>query len=65
MRQNPRMKILSVNGYYDLATPFHGAEYEFEHMALEPQLAGEHPLHLLSGGPHDVHRPGLGAAAEG
>jgi carboxypeptidase C (cathepsin A) len=38
MRQNPRMKVLSVNGYYDLATPFHGAEYEFEHMALEPQL---------------------------
>ena len=39
MRQNPRMKILSVNGYYDLATPFHGAEYEFRHMALEPQIA--------------------------
>jgi carboxypeptidase C (cathepsin A) len=38
MRQNPRMKIMSVNGYYDLATPFHGAEYEFKHMALEPQL---------------------------
>ncbi|HET7316460.1 MAG TPA: peptidase S10 [Sphingomicrobium sp.] len=38
IRQNPRMKILSVNGYYDLATPFHGAEYEFQHMALEPQL---------------------------
>lgn len=38
MRQNPRMKILSVNGDYDLATPFHGAEYEFKHMALEPQL---------------------------
>ena len=38
MRQNPRMKILSVNGYYDLATPFHGAEYEFRHMALDPQL---------------------------
>jgi carboxypeptidase C (cathepsin A) len=38
MRQNPRMKILSVNGLYDLATPFHGADYEFRHMALEPQL---------------------------
>ncbi len=38
MRQNPRMKVLSVNGYYDLATPFHGAEYEFEHLALEPRL---------------------------
>ena len=32
------MKVLSVNGVYDLATPFHGAEYEFQHMALEPQL---------------------------
>lgn len=38
MRQNPRMKILSVNGYYDLATPFGGAEYEFQHLGLEPQL---------------------------
>jgi carboxypeptidase C (cathepsin A) len=40
MRQNPRMKVLSVNGLYDLATPFHGAEYEFQHLALEPQVAG-------------------------
>jgi carboxypeptidase C (cathepsin A) len=40
MRQNPRMKVLSVNGYYDLATPFHGADYEFGHLALEPQLQG-------------------------
>ena len=39
MRQNPRMKVLSVNGLYDLATPFHGAEYEFEHLSLEPQIA--------------------------
>jgi len=38
MRQNPRMKVLSVNGYYDLATPFGGADYEFRHMALEPQI---------------------------
>jgi len=40
MRQNPRMKIMSVNGYYDLATPFNGADYEFRHMAIEPQLQG-------------------------
>jgi carboxypeptidase C (cathepsin A) len=38
MRQNPRMKLMSVNGLYDLATPFHGAEYEFQHMAIQPQL---------------------------
>ena len=28
MRENPRMKLLSVNGLYDLATPFGGADYE-------------------------------------
>ncbi|RST29847.1 peptidase S10 [Sphingomonas ginkgonis] len=39
MRQNPRMKLLSVNGYYDLATPFYGADYEIGHMALEPRIA--------------------------
>jgi carboxypeptidase C (cathepsin A) len=39
MRQNPRLKILSVNGLYDLATPFGGADYEFRHMAMEPQIA--------------------------
>ncbi|HKP33422.1 MAG TPA: peptidase S10 [Sphingomicrobium sp.] len=38
MRQNPRMKVISVNGLYDLATPFGGADYEFRHLALDPQL---------------------------
>jgi carboxypeptidase C (cathepsin A) len=38
MRQNPRMKVISVNGLYDLATPFGGADYECRHLALEPQL---------------------------
>lgn len=34
MRQNPNLKLLSVNGLYDLATPFGGAEYDIGHMAL-------------------------------
>ena len=38
-RRTRGMKILSVNGLYDLATPFFGAEYDLGHMALEPQLA--------------------------
>ena len=38
MRGNPRMKLLSVNGLYDLATPFFGADYDIGHMALEPQI---------------------------
>jgi len=28
MRENPRLKLLSVNGLYDLRTPFFGADYE-------------------------------------
>ena len=33
------LKDANLNGLYDLATPYHGAEYEFEHLALEPQIA--------------------------
>ena len=25
-----------MNGYYDMATPFFGTEYDLEHMMLEP-----------------------------
>ncbi|MEA3058554.1 MAG: hypothetical protein QOF34_1369 [Sphingomonadales bacterium] len=39
MRQNPRMKLFMVNGYYDLATPFMGADYEVGHMAVDPAIA--------------------------
>ena len=38
MRQNPRLKLLSLNGYYDMATPFAGADYDIQHMELEPSL---------------------------
>jgi carboxypeptidase C (cathepsin A) len=36
MRENPHLKLLAVNGLYDLATPFAGAEYDLGHMALGP-----------------------------
>lgn len=38
MRQNPHLKVLSLNGYYDMATPFFGAEYDLKHMQLDPEL---------------------------
>ncbi|HEV3106425.1 MAG TPA: peptidase S10 [Trinickia sp.] len=38
MRQNPRLRVLSANGYYDLATPFFSTEYDLSHMGLEPSL---------------------------
>ncbi|MEC4591785.1 peptidase S10 [Nitrospirillum amazonense] len=36
MRQNPHLQLLSLNGYYDMATPFFNTEYDINHMALEP-----------------------------
>ena len=40
MRENPRLKVLSANGYFDLATPFFATETDLSHMLLEPSLRG-------------------------
>jgi len=39
MRTNPYLKVLSLNGFYDMATPFFGTEYDLNHMMLEPAQA--------------------------
>jgi carboxypeptidase C (cathepsin A) len=36
MRENPYLKVLSLNGWYDMATPFFGTEFDLSHMMLEP-----------------------------
>src|SRR5262245_36406636 len=38
MRKNPRLRVLSLNGLYDLATPFFITEYDLAHIELEPRL---------------------------
>ncbi len=38
MIANPFMKILQMNGYYDLATPFFATEYTFDHLPISPEL---------------------------
>lgn len=38
MTQNPNLKILILNGYYDLATVFYGVEHSINHMGLRPEL---------------------------
>ncbi|MBB4155706.1 carboxypeptidase C (cathepsin A) [Sphingomonas jinjuensis] len=40
MRSNPYLKVLSMNGYYDMATPFFGTENDLNHMMLEPAQQG-------------------------
>lgn len=38
MRTNPYLKVLSLNGYYDMATPFFLTEYDISHMMLDAPL---------------------------
>ena len=38
MNHNPNLKVLVLNGYYDLATPFFATEYTFDHLGLENKL---------------------------
>jgi carboxypeptidase C (cathepsin A) len=38
MRKNPGLRVFSVNGLFDLATPFFMTEYDLSHMDLEPKL---------------------------
>lgn len=40
MRANPYLKVLSLNGYYDMATPFFGTENDLGHMMLERSQQG-------------------------
>ena len=39
MKENPRLKVMLNGGYYDLATPFFGAEYEEKHLPIPKALA--------------------------
>jgi carboxypeptidase C (cathepsin A) len=38
MSKNPNVKILVLNGYFDLATPFYATEYTFDHLGLEKKI---------------------------
>jgi carboxypeptidase C (cathepsin A) len=38
LAHNPALRVLSANGYFDLATPFFGTELGLEHLGLSPDL---------------------------
>ncbi len=38
MTQNPSLRVMIANGYYDLATPFFATEYTVNHIGLAPGL---------------------------
>jgi len=38
MSRNPHVKVLILNGYYDIATPFYGVEYTINHLGLRKEI---------------------------
>ena len=40
IRKNPKLRVFSANGYFDLATPFFSTEYDLSHMDLPAKLVG-------------------------
>ena len=38
MSYNPNLRVLNLNGYYDLATPYFATEYTMDHLGLDPKL---------------------------
>jgi carboxypeptidase C (cathepsin A) len=36
MARNPYLEVFVANGYYDMATPFAGTEWTFDHLGYEP-----------------------------
>ena len=50
IRTNPNLKVLSLNGYYDFATPFSNTRYDLTHMNLDPALRGNVQFALYPSG---------------
>jgi carboxypeptidase C (cathepsin A) len=50
MGQNPNLKVMVANGYYDLATPFYATEYTFNHLGFEPDYAQRVSFHYYHSG---------------
>lgn len=60
LSRNPNLKILVLNGLYDLATPFYGVEYTIDHLELEKEAKANIIMKYFEAG-HMMytHRPSL------
>lgn len=50
MARSPHLKVFVANGYYDMATPFFGTEYTFNHLAWEPEYQERISMGYYEGG---------------
>jgi carboxypeptidase C (cathepsin A) len=50
MGANPHLRVLSLNGLYDMSTPFFGTEYDLSHLLLPAQLRGNISIQYYASG---------------
>jgi carboxypeptidase C (cathepsin A) len=50
MAQNPNLKVLVNNGYYDLATPFFATQYTFSHLGFDPTFSSRVSMAFYNAG---------------
>jgi carboxypeptidase C (cathepsin A) len=50
MTENPNLRVMVANGYYDLATPFFATEYTMNHLGLDPTLSSHVSLTYCDAG---------------
>ena len=65
MARNPYLHVMVVNGYYDMATPFAGTEYTFDHVGYEKTYADRISLTYYEGGHMMYIRPNMLKAVHG
>lgn len=60
MIRNPYLRVFVANGYYDLATPFFGTEYTFNHLGLPFDFTNHITMEYYQAGHMMyIHRPSL------
>ncbi|MFN8496031.1 MAG: hypothetical protein U0350_51040 [Caldilineaceae bacterium] len=60
MTQNPFLKVIVANGYYDFATPYFATEYTFNHLGLDESLRKNISMtYYEAGHMMYVHEPSL------
>lgn len=62
MSLNPQLKILVLNGLFDLATPFYGTEYTFDHLGIDKKLKSNITMKYYEAG-HMMYINNTAAAA--
>lgn len=60
LSKDPNLKVLIMNGYYDLATVFYGVEHTLTHMNLDPEIQDNITMtYYESGHMMYIHEPSM------